>query len=306
MNASDFLDGLEDDHEWAGAPSENIRPFGTCEEVTEMPAGPQFKQRCDKCQGSGRFRTRFGRDGGACFGCKGEGFLTFKTSPESRFKRSKAGRTAAWVEANADVVAWVKRRSTGDRPFQFAVELAAKLEQYGTLTDGATETVKRLIKQDAERALGFKARAAEEKAAAPEVSIEPVLRAFAHAKLRAEEDAKRKLGGDSERATFSARLRLGGFYIEPSFKYAGALMVFRTDDRAILGKIEGGRFNRWRACDDATQAAIVEACADPEAAAVAWGRLHSKCSVCGRGLDNYESIQRGIGPICAGRMGWGG
>lgn len=32
--------------------------------------------------------------------------------------------------------------------------------------------------------------------------------------------------------------------------------------------------------------------------------LYSYCGVCGRTLTNHKSIDRGIGPICAGRMGW--
>lgn len=44
--------------------------------------------------------------------------------------------------------------------------------------------------------------------------------------------------------------------------------------------------------------------ADPEAASAAYGKLTGHCGVCGRVLENEESVARGIGPICAGRMGW--
>lgn len=44
--------------------------------------------------------------------------------------------------------------------------------------------------------------------------------------------------------------------------------------------------------------------ADPQAASAAYGKLTGTCGVCGRPLENEESVARGIGPICAGRMGW--
>lgn len=42
--------------------------------------------------------------------------------------------------------------------------------------------------------------------------------------------------------------------------------------------------------------------ADPRAASAAYGRLTSKCGVCGRPLEDAESVARGIGPICNGKF----
>lgn len=36
--------------------------------------------------------------------------------------------------------------------------------------------------------------------------------------------------------------------------------------------------------------------------AVAFGKLYGVCGVCGRTLTNEESIEAGIGPVCAGRL----
>jgi hypothetical protein len=311
FNPASAFDDLEDAAFWADEPSENIIPFGTREAVvTEMPPGGGYKQRCDKCQGSGKFRGRNGRIFGDCFACKGEGFLTFKTSPQERStaRGQSAARKAAilaqWLEANVDVVAWVKRRSTGDRPFDFAVELAGKLQQYGTLTDGAVAAVKRMIARDAERA----AERAQAQPAKPAVDTGRVEAAFAKAVAVAKAEAQARVGGEADRATFKApKLRLGEFFITLAPMHgrnAGALYVKRTTDREYLGKIAGGQFSKSFVCTPAEQAAVVETCADPEAAAVAYGRLHSQCAICGRGLDNYESIERGIGPICAKKWGW--
>lgn len=55
------------------------------------------------------------------------------------------------------------------------------------------------------------------------------------------------------------------------------------------------------------QAALEAALADPEGAAVAYGRETGKCSCCGRTLTNQVSIDLGIGPICLDKLGgaWG-
>jgi hypothetical protein len=311
MNATDFLDGLEDEQFWADAPSENITPFGervAPADLTPMPASPQFKERCANCEGSGTFRR--GRFSGQCFACKGKGFKVFKTSAQTRYQNRekaadrKVADMRAWQEANADVVAWVRRRSTGERPFDFAVQLRDKLRQYGTLTDGAAAAVRRMIEKDAARS----AERAASQPAAPVVNTAAVETAFAKAVEVAKAEAIKRVGGEAERASFKApKLRLGEFDITLAPMHgrnAGALYVKRTSDREYLGKIAGGVFSKSFVCDAPTQEAVVQACADPEAAAVAYGRLHSSCAICGRGLDNYESIQRGIGPICATKWGW--
>lgn len=43
---------------------------------------------------------------------------------------------------------------------------------------------------------------------------------------------------------------------------------------------------------------------DPKAASAAYGRLTGTCGVCGRHLEDKDSVERGIGPVCADRMGW--
>lgn len=47
------------------------------------------------------------------------------------------------------------------------------------------------------------------------------------------------------------------------------------------------------------QEALQAILADPKAAAAAYGHLTSTCGVCNAPLENEESVERGIGPICA-------
>lgn len=49
---------------------------------------------------------------------------------------------------------------------------------------------------------------------------------------------------------------------------------------------------------------ILACAADPLNAAIAYGKRYGKCSVCARTLTDPESIDRGIGPVCAERFGW--
>ena len=82
-------------------------------------------------------------------------------------------------------------------------------------------------------------------------------------------------------------------------------MLFVKDaDGRKLGHVADGKFKRRFACTDADEAAVLKACADPEAAAVAYGKAWSRCGVCNRTLTDDASIARGIGPICAERFGW--
>lgn len=42
--------------------------------------------------------------------------------------------------------------------------------------------------------------------------------------------------------------------------------------------------------------------ANPRAASARYGQLTSTCGVCGRALEDKESVARGIGPVCASRF----
>lgn len=58
---------------------------------------------------------------------------------------------------------------------------------------------------------------------------------------------------------------------------------------------------RSRAARDAVLAKIA---ADVQGAMLAYGREIGRCGHCNRTLTDPESIARGIGPVCAGKMGW--
>lgn len=87
---------------------------------------------------------------------------------------------------------------------------------------------------------------------------------------------------------------------------------FYRVDRPTDGKWKGWTFVKVQASDEfwpvkgrEERREILEAIAeDPQAASVLYGRAIGACGVCGRTLTDEESRERGIGPVCAERMGW--
>jgi hypothetical protein len=71
------------------------------------------------------------------------------------------------------------------------------------------------------------------------------------------------------------------------------------------GGPHGGELHWQRLSFKNTAAILGKIIADtPEAAAKRFGKEIGRCGMCGRTLTNPESIERGIGPVCAGNSGW--
>lgn len=81
--------------------------------------------------------------------------------------------------------------------------------------------------------------------------------------------------------------------------------VYVKVDGEYAGKVtRSGEFIcNWAEKGDIV-ATLVAFLADPEAAAKAYGFATGQCSICGRALTDPVSVENGIGPICAERMGW--
>lgn len=261
-----------------------------------------FTENCPKCYGTGRYGSY-----GPCFKCQGSGRLTFKSAPEVRAQnraQSAERRTAKRVEhrietlaaaaafeaANPQMVAWLKaasRRNTEGRGnFGFPQDMLNAIHQYGSLTERQQAAVERLMARDVER----KTQVASRAETAPAVNVAALEEAFGKASA--------KLG--------RPRLRVAGFTIShapATGSNPGALYV-KDENRTYMGKIVGGKFLRSRECDQAKEQAVLAVAADPKGAAIAYGRLTGSCAICARTLENAESIERGIGPICAEKFGW--
>lgn len=257
-----------------------------------------FEERCPKCRGSGRFTGWSGRSFGQCFACKGAGKKTFKTSTEQRAKAraASADKKAAQIETfkteYPDVWAWMDGSD-----FQPAQQMLADLMKYGSLFDNRIEFARRMIAKRDE------ARAAKE--ALRQVAMEraPVVgdalqRAFDHAAAAQAAKSKGEAGWRKP-----VKLYFGEFAIAAARKYPGTLYV-NGQGGDYLGKIVAGKFLKSRECSEDVATHVAEIVADPKAAAIRFGQRRGVCCVCNAGLRNHDSIERGIGPICAEKMGW--
>ena len=103
-------------------------------------------------------------------------------------------------------------------------------------------------------------------------------------------------------------LRLPECIIKPS-KHEGVVYVFSHEkalnDWGSLSPIYIGHLKETSTNlrDPGLVAALERAAKDPTAAARLYGQETGQCSCCGRELTRKESIDRGIGPICAERFG---
>lgn len=249
-----------------------------------------FTEACPKCNGRGVFVSWSGRTLGPCFNCKGKGSKTFKTSSadrataraqrEERTEAKRAANLEAFKAEHADAYAWLLADGSS-----FAASLLEGVAKFGALTDNQLAAVRRSMEKAAARKVEAEARVAN----APAITVAKIEEAFAAARA----SGLKRLA-----------LNLAAFTFKPAganSRNPGAIYV--TGD-AYLGKIVGGKFFGSRECTPEIEAAILAVAANPEAAAVAYGKQTGSCSCCGRELTDPVSVERGIGPICAQKWGW--
>ena len=74
---------------------------------------------------------------------------------------------------------------------------------------------------------------------------------------------------------------------------------------SYLGKIDStGEVDRRLERNTLATEMLQDLAEDPQAAVVRFGRLRGQCAICSRVLDRQDSIERGIGPVCAGMIGF--
>ena len=257
---------------------------------------PEFTESCPKCGGTGAFRAWSGRSVGRCFTCQGKGKLTFKTSPE---KRAQARQRTQEVKAEVRDTYKAERAWLGQKlaspglPEGYAKMLRDfqdKLEAGRELTEGQLGVIQRGMARDEEYASRRAQKAQERQAAAPVVDASRIVEAVQRGK---------------KSGLIWVSLRFDGIVIQEAKKHPGVLYVKTgTRDAAYLGKIQDGRFLASRICTPEQQAKIILIASDPAAAAKVYGNLTGSCCVCGRELTNKQSIEEGIGPVCADRVGF--
>lgn len=267
-----------------------------------------FTEPCRKCRGTGRYNAP-STHGSRCFECDGVGSKTFKSSPETRAKAKtaaharKAARAAeiasvkadaatAFRATNPEICAWIDAKAP---TFGFAASMLGAINQWGSLTQNQTDAVNRLIAKDAERKVEAIARA-EAAPVADQAGVDRLKLAF---------DTAIAFARAKGRGLKMPRITIGNVTISPAKATSsnpGALYVKNGGE--YLGKVKDGRFFGVRECTEAQEKQVLAFIADPKAAAIAYGIETGVCCVCNAQLTNKNSIEAGIGPICATKMGW--
>lgn len=299
-SCNDPFHGLEDDLDDVFAPIADAQPADMT--LARAQQVKMHEEKCTSCNGRGRFISYAGRDCGPCFKCKGKGVRYFRQSLEKREQQAKQRENArerkareireqvqVWATENQADFVWLSSKAP---TFEFAASMVEALTKYGSLTERQHATVTRLRIADEERNAKRAAEKIEREANAPVVTLAKIEEAFASA-----------IGNGIKRPKL--RLDTFKFSLAPAHgRNAGAIYVVDADSDQYLGKIAEGKFFRVRECTTEQEERIVAVAADPKAAAIAYGQRTGNCCICGRELTNKESVELGIGPICAGRMGW--
>lgn len=246
---------------------------------------------CEFCRGRGRFISYTGRDVGPCYRCNGSGKIlraagyaenkakreakkvAVKQAEEAELEAGRQRRIDAYRAKQPEIYAWLANNPASD----FALSLREAVARYGSLSVAQEAAVR--------RSLG--------------TYVEP---------------GQLPRSGDMTDLDISS---LKGFYAVPdgetrlklcvrhpgkNSKYHGWIFV---DDGAAYGqrRTYGKQLGKTGRYTGKVQEQLRAILADPLAAQVAYGRLTGVCGVCGRLLEDEQSVAAGIGPICAGKMG---
>lgn len=178
--------------------------------------------------------------------------------------------------------------SLSARDAEFAYSLMDGYRRYGRFTERQLPHVSKLIN----RALG----------------VEPKPATLDLSKVNEMFDAAK--GNGLKRMVLRFRYEGGTFKVSPAketSQNAGCLYVKAGDE--YLGKVTPqGEFKVAYGIDAAkAQAALVQFCIDPKAAAVSYGTETGECMFCGKELTDARSLKAKYGPVCAGNWGlpWG-
>jgi len=253
---------------------------------------------CQSCAGTGKYKgVRVHQPEERCFSCGGRGH--FYTSPFERQKKRDAAHNRKAMEI-------LKLQQAFDAQYPGVIAMAREfgkksefmrdlVEQYGKgkfLSDKQVEAIRKFA---ARRAEFEEQRAVEREKPTTEVDLSPIHAMF---------DSARKAG--LKRLAYRAE----GLIIKPASSVganAGALYVkldkgdTELGDDAYLGKIVGTKFIGKSYVKPHHVENLHKIAHDPVEAAKAYGKLVGRCSCCGRALTDPQSIELGIGPVCAER-----
>ena len=230
---------------------------------------------CGQCAGTGVWRGGYvNPTSGKCHACRGRGY--FLTPPRQR-EAAKQKRNEKKLQAQEENAALpIFERVKQDASWNsFCASLIEQHNSCKSWSDKQIAAVTLMFSKTDE-----KRRVREERATTVQVS--KIVELF---------DAARASGYKRP------KIRAEGLAISlaPANGVNAGCLYVKTEDGDYLGKIKD---NRWLGQESAAEA-LVRIAEDPREAAIAYGRRTGVCACCGRTLSNKQSIELGIGPICA-------
>lgn len=315
------FDGFEDMHDLpaAGAPQDDGLANVTL-----------YKEDCKKCGGSGNWRPGY-----KCFACKGKGTLEFRTSSSVRAKARKRGQTKAakkvvdclaewhrYLEARKEIADWLKS-SDGE----FSASLSSSGAKYGSLTQGQERAILTIIADEIEGLEEFTKHTLpsvlkwlvdnrnESTFAASLYSAGCRYGKLSEGQVNAVLRNIADSGEEDDAVAIDLSDLPTGFYAVPDGDTRLKIAVRRPRKNSNWygwifvddGAEYGNRKNYGRQGPDALykgkiREQLMAVLANPLEALKAYGHLTGSCGVCGRHLEDEESVALGIGPICAGKL----
>lgn len=260
------------------------------EDAATIPTKQSTEKRypCGQCAGTGLYAgVRVHQEKTKCFACRGKGY--FKTDPrkleKARQQRAKKKQevTAAAQEQNiaSPIYSAVFEMSGWN---ELSASLVAQHQAGKAWSEKQVLAIQGMIaRMEERRAL----RAAEAQSA----DLSAIVSMFMHAKT-----------SGYKRPIYRAEGVKISLAPENSAN-AGALYV-KTEDGDYIGKVQDGKFFATRDATEEHKHAIAVIAENPGEAAIRYGRQTGSCACCGRALSNKQSIELGIGPICADKWGF--
>ena len=99
-----------------------------------------------------------------------------------------------------------------------------------------------------------------------------------------------------------------GFYLHEGSVYKVQRAVHGSGHlyakRLVLERSEEDRRGTWWVYAKGVVSRLHQGLRLTQEEAAAFGKLYGICCICGTQLNNEVSIERGIGPVCAKKMGW--
>jgi len=200
-------------------------------------------------------------------------------------RRTEQAQKLSFSETHPSEHAWIMTST-----FDFAVKMQEVLERWGLLTEGQLRAVQKCMRIEDQRAQAAKRADAEDSKRGYEQYAPTTV-----ADLRGVPDGMYAVPNGETRLKVKIQRGTG--------KWEGYIFVSdgaEYGQRQRYGMQKPGAYGYVGRIDDA----VISIVKNPAAASAAYGRLVGRCGICGRTLEDEESVARGIGPVCAGKYGW--